>query len=524
MFVSKGALVATTKTPLNLPVGSSWFDGMPGMAAGWPSAYAGIYAHQLWVYVVVSKLAKATARLPLPVYERSEKGRTRRDDHPMARLLTRPNPGQSGHDLMLWTSSMYDIYGDAFWLKRRDVHGTVVGLFPLHPASMRWDHDTWTFDNGSTRLDDIPSLDIVHFKAFHPTSSMWGMSPLEPLRSTLENEWSARTATSSFWQRGARPGMALSHPANLSTAAQDRLKAQMEDVAGGAGKTGATVVLEEGMTPQVMTLTAEEAQYIETRKLNREEVCAAYDVPPPVVHILDRATFSNITEQMRSMYRDTMGSRLPLFEAAIETDLRQAEFGHDDIYAEFLMDEVLRGDFETRQDALGKAVHMTIAEKRKIENLPFIDGTDRIFLNTATMPLDAIDAQAAAFGGGSDEGSGGARSLTEMIQKIYLGVGSVVSVEEARDILNRAGAGLGAGFEPTSGGALSADGARSVMGRLSWQQSLADVDCQALVQGLDLKDAAAVTLTYALVDETEGDVAELRARIKGITRPAEVEA
>ena len=63
------------------------------------------------------------------------------------------------------------------------------------------------------------------------------------------------------------------------------------------------------MTPHKLELTAEEAQYIETRKLNREEVCAAYDVPPPVVHILDRATFSNITEQMRSMYRDTMGGR-----------------------------------------------------------------------------------------------------------------------------------------------------------------------------------------------------------------------
>ena len=64
------------------------------------------------------------------------------------------------------------------------------------------------------------------------------------------------------------------------------------------------------------------------------------------------------------------------------------------MYAEFLMDEVLRGDFETRQDALAKASHMTIAEKRKVENLPFIEGTDRIFLNTATLPLDAIDAQA----------------------------------------------------------------------------------------------------------------------------------
>ena len=150
----------------------------------------------------------------------------------------------------------------------------------------------------------------------------------------------------------------------------------------GPHNTGSTMLLEEGMEPKPMTLTAEEAQYIETRKLNREEVCAAYDMPPPVVHILDHATFSNITEQMRSMYRDTMAPR------SCRASRRRSRWTcgrpsgpSDDVYAEFLMDEVLRGDFETRQDALAKASHMTIAEKRKVENLPFIEGTDRIFLN-----------------------------------------------------------------------------------------------------------------------------------------------
>jgi HK97 family phage portal protein len=102
------------------------------------------------------------------------------------------------------------------------------------------------------------------------------------------------------------------------------------------------------MTPQKLSLSAEEAQYIETRKLNREEVCAVYDVPPPVVHILDRATFSNITEQMRSMYRDTMAPRLGLYESVLDTQLRPDFDPRGDLYAEFLMDEVLRGSFEQR--------------------------------------------------------------------------------------------------------------------------------------------------------------------------------
>lgn len=471
MFVSNGSLV-TTKTPLNL-TSSSWFPSMPPMSShGWPSAYSGIYSRQLWVYVVVSKLAKAAARLPLPVYEHNELDRPRRDDHPMAQLLAKPNPRMSGFDLWLWTSSTFDIYGDTFWFKRR-ANGRVVGLFPLHPSSMTYD-DGWNFDNGKLRMTDIADEDLVIFRGFHPDNLDRGMSPLEPLRSTLENEWHARAATSSFWRRGARPGMALSHPGQLSEPAQNRLKAQMDAVAAGSDKTGVTIVLEEGMEPKTMTLTAEEAQYIETRKLNREEVCAAYDVPPPVVHILDRATFSNITEQMRSMYRDTMAPRLRGFEAAIEMGLRSVDWPDDDVYAEFLMDDVLRGDFETRQDALNKASHMTIAEKRKVENLPFIEGTDRIFLNTATLPLDAIDAQAAALTASTDP-----RPDAEVIPLAV---------------------------------------ARSVMGRLSWQDSLEQVEPEALLAELQPAHSGAVLRAFVSEVAASGTVPSLRERIRALVK------
>jgi HK97 family phage portal protein len=474
MFVSGGSLV--TKTPVNYSLGSSYFPHMPPMSThGWPSAYAGIYSRQLWVNVVVSKRGRATARLPLPVYRHDDLNRPRADDHPMSALLSKPNPAMSGFGLWLWTSSTFDIYGDTFWFKRRK-SGRLAGIYPLHPASMSLDEGRWNFDNGTLKLTNIDPGDLVVFRDFHPDSLTRGLSRLEPLRATLENEWSARTATSSFWQRGARPGTALVHPSTLSEPAATRLKRQYDDIGAGANKTGATVVLEEGMKPERMDLTAEEAQYIETRKLNREEVCAAYDVPPPVVHILDRATFSNITEQMRSMYRDTMAPHLKGFEAAIEVDLRQTEWPDDDVYAEFLMDEVLRGDFETRQEALSKADHMTIAEKRKVENLPFIEGTDRIFLNTATQPLDAIDAQARA---------------------------SVAPVPEPDE---------GDELAPV----IPISTARSVLGRLSWQTSLADVDPKTLTDGLSEADRKAVEGAVSAEQRSGGSVAALRDRLRSM--------
>lgn len=394
MFVSNGALV---KTPI-VPGNSSWFSHMPPMSSqAFQPAYSALFRSQLWVYVVVMKRARALARLPIPTYRRTtDNGRERDRTHPLAKLLANPNPAMSGFKLFEWTSATRDIHGSATWYKVRQ-RGEVVQLWPLHPSGLRRQQDgLWAFDNGTLRLADIKSTDLVQFLSFNPDKLGVGMSPMEPLRATLENEWAARAATSSFWGRGARPGFIVEHPSKLSIPAYDRLKEGFARAHEGPTNVGSTLILEEGMKATKLELTAEEAQYVETRKLNREEVCAAYDVPPPVVHILDRATFSNITEQMRSMYRDTMAPVAGDFEGVIETDLRAVEWPRDDVYAEFLMDEVMRGDFETRQEALGKATHMTIAEKRAVENLPFIEGTDRIFLNTATLPLDAIDAQADA--------------------------------------------------------------------------------------------------------------------------------
>ena len=463
MFVSNGSLV--TKTPL-LAGSPTYFPKMSTAGLIYPTAYSQMYRGQLWITILVNKLAKAQARLPFPVYERDELNRPKADGHPMARLLARPNPAMSAHSLWIWTSSTRNTFGEAFWFKSRDRRGNVVALFPLHPSGMS-SEGGWTFDNGTLTLRDIPREDLVIFKGYNPDSLTRGMSPLEPLRATLENEWAARAATSSFWERGARPGLFLKHPKNLSEPAQQRLRAQVDSMHAGAARTGGTMILEEGLEPHPATLTAEEAQYIETRKLNREEVCAAFDVPPPVVHILDRATFSNITEQMRSMYRDTMGGILPEYEAAVETDLRAVDWPDDAVYAEFLMDEVLRGAFEARQDALAKATHMTIAEKRKMENLPFIEGTDRIFLNSATMPLDAIDSLVAQ------------RVQGEGAQ------GSAVSLLSVSDM-------------------------RTVMGRLGWQSSLDQVDPAQVCDGLSDAAISAVTESLAVA----GDLSSLKALIK----------
>lgn len=412
MLISDGAL--TPMTPVGLADSSPQYANpyyYPNVGIGLTDAfatYSAVYRSQVWVATLVNKLAFGTARLPLKVYLRGQdNARTEARDSGLARLLRSPNDRHDPFFFWLWTVSTFELYGEAMWVKVRPRAGAApTQLWPLHPSNLVTKRSPETgrlvyeyfVGAANAPLAQWDEADIVHFKSYNPDNQIRGMSRLEPLRQTILNEDAARKASAAMWSNGGRPSMALTHPGQLSDAAQQRLKATWDAIHSGVGNWGKTAILEEGMTPHFYPLNAEEMQYIEARKVNREEACGIFDVPPPVVHILDRATFSNITEQMRSMYRDTMAPRLGLFESVLDTQLRPDFDPQGNLYAEFLMDEVLRGAFEERAAANQAAVfsgQRTPNEIRRLDNLPPMPGGDELYINAGAIPLsDARQAPA----------------------------------------------------------------------------------------------------------------------------------
>jgi HK97 family phage portal protein len=237
-----------------------------------------------------------------------------------------------------------------------------------------------------------PAADIVHFRTYNPDNQARGMSRLEPLRQTILNEDSARRAAAAMWSNGGRPSFVVTHPKAMMPAGPGPALRAARRPPQGRRQLGQDRHPRGGHDAHPAAADAESMQYIEARKINREEACGMYDVPPPVVHILDRATFSNITEQMRSMYRDTMAPRLGLFESAIDAQLRPDFDPQGNIYAEFLLDEVMRGAFEQRAAANQSAIfsgQRTPNEVRKQDNLPPLEGGDKLYINAGAIPLDA---------------------------------------------------------------------------------------------------------------------------------------
>lgn len=413
MIVSSGAALDFAPQALGESVPMAAATGYYYADQGVPllnsfALYGQMYRGQPWLATVVDKVANSAARLSFNSWDNSGAQKMRDTDSPFAKLWKRPCPLMPRYSFWRWTFSTYEVYGEAFWLKLRGPDGRVVGLFPMHPsrtvvkrllpkeqADLGYRTNIqYIFSLGvaSAGLLEVSEDDVVPFLRYNPDNLMRGLSRVEPLRSTLYNEDASRRAVESWWKRGARPSLMISAPGALGQTAYDRLKATVEKVHGGADQMGGTLLLEEGAKPVPVQLSAEEMQYIQSRVLNREEVCGVYDVPPPVIHILDHATFSNITEQMRSMYRDTMAPRLEDVESTIEHHLTIPDFGSSgEVEGRFALDEVLRGDFETRATAVGSLVEKGVMKPSEARPLFDLDDAgpvaNKLYANSALQEL-----------------------------------------------------------------------------------------------------------------------------------------
>lgn len=372
------------------------------------ATYSALYKTQPWVATVVDKISNGIARLSLNVWDESGDSRTLDETSAYAKLLSQPNSELDTYAFWRWVVSTYEIYGEAFLLKQRDDTGRVIQLLPMHPSrtQIKRSHDgsewpgakpgdlLYIFTTGvaSAGLVNALGTDVIPFQRYNPDGLMRGWSRLEPLRSTLMNEDSARRAMAAFWSNMGRPSVILESVKALKTEGRNRLAESFSLSHAGSDNVGKALVLEDGVTAKAMQLTAEEMSYIESRKLNRGEVCAVYDIPPPSVHILDDATYSNISEQMRSLYRDSMAPRIVELEQILDAHLRP-EFGRTAgaKKALFGVDEVLRGDIETRATTAVQLVTNGIAKPDELRpwfSLDEVGGVaNKLYANSAMAPL-----------------------------------------------------------------------------------------------------------------------------------------
>lgn len=416
--VSAGRLQALEPASSSM---STWPGYTSMLSANRTLTYGAIYRTQPAVRTVVDFLARNISQLGLHTYERlSDNDRRRLSDHPLVSLLAEPNPQTTMFRLIRALVSDKAIYDDAYLVKLRAESGQPIGLRRVSPTRVEPLGADW-MDAVKYRLHgaaghlDVDAENVVHFRGYNPEDGRHGLSPIEALRQVLAEEYAAALWREQMWSNGARVSGYLRRPLEApewSKPARERFRAGWQaQYTGGGPQAGGTPVLEDGMEFVSAGINPKEAQYVESRKLTREEAAAAYHIAPPLVGILDHATFSNIREQHKSLYQDTLGPWCAEIEQDIGLQLIPDLAAGRSVYVEFNIYEKLQGSFEEQAEQLQAAVggpYMTRNEARSRTNLPRVEGGDELIvpLNVSIGEPEPVPEQPALPAGGSGANTG----------------------------------------------------------------------------------------------------------------------
>ena len=347
------------------------------------------------VYACVRVIAETIASLPLHVYESNEGGSAKAVKHPLYRLIhDEPNPEMTS---FVWRETMLThllLWGNSYSQVIRNGRGQVVGLYPLLPDYMEVDRDskgvlTYKYTNAEGVSRWLRPEDVLHIPGLG-FDGIIGYSPVAMEKNAIGLGISAEEYGNKFFSNGARPSGILTHPNTVKDPAA--LRASWNAAYGGTSNASRVAVLEEGMTFTPLSMPNNEAQFLETRRFQVEEICRIYRVPPHMVGDLSRATFSNIEHSSIDFAVHTIRPWLVRIEQAMNRALfPDREKGR--FYIQFNLDGLMRGDYKSRMEGYAIARQngwMSANDIRELENqnpIPVEEGGDTYRSNGNMIPI-----------------------------------------------------------------------------------------------------------------------------------------
>lgn len=347
-------------------------------------------------YRCVSLMAETIASLPIMTYERLlPAGRQRASDHYLYPILhDEPNPEMTSFEFWEALQGHVETWGNGFAEIEDTNGGRVKALWPLRPDRMevkrvgaqeRRLEYRYTLPQGQTVV--LPPENVLHLRGLSP-DGLVGYSRVSLLREAIGlglalDEYAAR-----FFGNDARPGGILTSEKKLGKDGRQNLKDSWE--AGHRGLTNAhrIAVLEDGVSWQAIGIPPQDAQFLESRRYQDDQIARAFGVPPHKVGIMTQSTNNNIEHQALEFVQDAVRTRVVRNERALARSLL-TERERQTYYFEFLVDALLRADFKTRWEGYSFGVQSGILapdEPRQLENLnPQPDGMGTLPLRPLNM-------------------------------------------------------------------------------------------------------------------------------------------
>ena len=341
------------------------------------------------VYACVRVISETIASLPLGIYETVNDGNEKATDHPLYRLLhDEPNSEMTSFVFREVMLAHLLLYGNSYSQIIRSGKNQVIGLYPLLPDHMDVDRDskgnltyTYTTSDGKTVL--IKPRDVLHIPGLGFDGVM-GYSPIALEKNAIGLGIASEEYGSKFFSNGARPSGILTHPNTVKN--PKALRESWNSAYGGSSNSNRVAILEEGMKFEPIAIPNNEAQFLETRKFQVDEICRIFRVPPHLVGNLEHATFSNIEHQSIDFAVHTIRPWLVRIEQAMNRALlSDQEKGR--FFVQFNIDGLMRGDYKSRMEgyAIGRQNGWLSANDiRALENqnpIPADQGGDAYLVN-----------------------------------------------------------------------------------------------------------------------------------------------
>lgn len=359
------------------------------------------YRKNVIAHRAVKTVAEAAASVPFQLYH----GDQLVGHHPLLDLLARPNPLQSGVELLEVLYSYLQIAGNGWLESVENATGSVGELYTLRPDRMhivpgqkgfpvRYDYKVGDKTH-SFPVDFVSGESaVLHLKTFHPTNDWYGLSPLEAAAFGIDIHNAASGWNKALFDNAARPSGALvfepadGQPGSLSDDQFNRLKGELESHYMGSANAGRPFLLEGGLKWQQIAFSPADMEFINAKHVSAREIALAFGVPPMLLGIPGDNTYANYAEANRALWRLTL---LPLLEKMVSAlngwlvprfgaDLRLT-VDRDSIPA-------LQGEREALWARIGQAGFLTINEKRAALGFPPVDGGDELPNPCGVMPPD----------------------------------------------------------------------------------------------------------------------------------------
>ena len=337
------------------------------------------------VYACVRILSEAVAGLPLHLYRYEIDGnKTKATDHTLYTLLhDEPNPEMTSFVFRETLMTHLLLWGNAYAQIIRNGKGEIVALYPLMPNKMRVDRDDlghlyYTYSmskdeataKNSTTVILKPS-DVLHIPGLG-FDGLVGYSPIAMAKNAIGMAIACEEYGAKFFANGASPSGVLEHPGILKD--PERIRDSWNAAYGGSSNSHKVAVLEEGMKYTPISISPNEAQFLETRKFQVNEIARIFRVPPHMVGDLEKSSFSNIEQQSLEFVKYTLDPWVIRWEQ----NLGRALFTPEEkktLFFKFNVDGLLRGDYASRMSGYATGIQngiFSINDCRELENMDLL--------------------------------------------------------------------------------------------------------------------------------------------------------